>query len=738
MMPDGELGLFDMRFHVLSLPHTQTTLEYSACAYTTKARRFCDMMSSLGHEVFLYASEENDADCVELITVASKEDQLRWFGNNDFHQKFFNITWDMSHEHWQVTNARTIEEINKRLQPQDFVCILGGVCQQQVGLAFPDNPVVEYGIGYSGVFANFKVFESYAHMHFMYGRMDDDNGKFYDCVIPNYFDPDEFKFSAEKEDYYVFLGRYIQRKGPEIAVEATRRLGAKLVMAGQGATQEGNTVRSEEGWSLSGDHIEHIGHVNVEQRAELLSKAKGVFMPTTYLEPFGGVSIEALFCGTPVIATDFGVFCVPTSAEILTRQGWKRHDQVEKGDETLGYAGNGQLEWTPIEAVNVFPQQQTTTYRNRNWGIRVTGGHKWVMRQAPDGYRNTPAGPEYLESFENVGSNKKIQAVLAGLAPSGSLDIAPAEAALIGWLMTDGTMEGSYKLKKYHGRTLYDWEQDDPTLVAAAKIAQAKPGGLEALHEVLEHFPYSVTDRGKTKDHHHNKWDFRIKISAVRDILNRARIYETGLDVFLLNLTKEARSAFLAACFDAEGWHASAGSTKQLSQNMGPVLDAMALSVYLEGNRPTLQKAQITNGVSNVTIGICNPVIRPGCLHVEEGMIEDVWCPSTGLGTWTMRFDGHITLTGNTETIPHGKVGFRFRTIGEAVYGASRVGELDPYEIRQYAESNFSTERVKYLYNDYFEQVLTLWDFKVAEDGSSRSGFYADWHGLPDRYERFI
>jgi glycosyltransferase involved in cell wall biosynthesis len=296
-----------MRFHCLSLPHTQTTKEYIACAYTMKAKRFCDMMTSLGHQVFLYASEENDAKCDELITIAPKSDQLRWFGTQD-RQKFFNITWNRNDEHWVVTNRRAVEEINRRIQPKDFICVIGGNCQQDVAEAFPNHLVVEYGIGYSGVFADFKVFESYAHMHFIYGRMDDDNGKFYDAVIPNYFDPDEFTFSAEKDDYYVFLGRFTQRKGPEIAVEATRRLGKKLIMAGQGARQEGSTVYSDEGWSVSGDHIEHIGHVNVEQRAKLLSRAKATFMPTTYLEPFGGVSIESLFSGTPVIATDFGVF----------------------------------------------------------------------------------------------------------------------------------------------------------------------------------------------------------------------------------------------------------------------------------------------------------------------------------------------------------------------------------------------------------------------------------------------
>lgn len=50
-----------MVFHFVSLPHTQTTLEYEACAYTSKVRKFCNMMKSLGHTVYLYASVENEA-----------------------------------------------------------------------------------------------------------------------------------------------------------------------------------------------------------------------------------------------------------------------------------------------------------------------------------------------------------------------------------------------------------------------------------------------------------------------------------------------------------------------------------------------------------------------------------------------------------------------------------------------------------------------------------------------------
>jgi glycosyltransferase involved in cell wall biosynthesis len=266
------------------------------------------MMKSLGHTVYLYASEDNQAECDELITIAPKKDQKAWFGDHDYEQNFFNLTWNPNDEHWKQTNARTITALKKRLRKKDFICLIGGVCQKPIADAYPRHMAVEFGIGYEGVFAPFRVYESYAHMHYVHGRLGDDNGHFFDAVIPNYFEPKHFPFKNKKEEYFLFLGRFTKRKGPDIAAEVTRRIGARLVMAGQGVKRvEGNKIIGED-ISVQGDHIIHVGHANVKQRAALLRNAKAVFMPTTYLEPFGGVSIEALMCGTPVIACDFGAF----------------------------------------------------------------------------------------------------------------------------------------------------------------------------------------------------------------------------------------------------------------------------------------------------------------------------------------------------------------------------------------------------------------------------------------------
>ncbi|WP_280270090.1 glycosyltransferase [Nocardia wallacei] len=288
-----------MRFHVAALPYSQTTKYYSPCAFTQKVRLFCDMMTSLGHEVYLYAGEENEAACTELITVVSKEDQREWFGEKSLADGFGWVSWDGRDRHWLISNARIITEISKRKQPRDFICVVGGSCQQPIEDAFPELQTVEFGVGYSGVFAKYRVFESYAWMHAVYGAgttipgIMSERGRFFDAVIPNFYEVADFPFAAEKDDYFLFIGRLIEAKGVQIAVDTCKRLDARLIVAGAGNPPSG---------------VEYAGVVGVQRRGELMSRARAVFVPSLYLEPFGGVHIEAMLCGTPVITTDWGAF----------------------------------------------------------------------------------------------------------------------------------------------------------------------------------------------------------------------------------------------------------------------------------------------------------------------------------------------------------------------------------------------------------------------------------------------
>jgi len=280
-----------MRFHLVSLPHTQVTEAYSACAFTEKVRKFAIMMMGLGHEVFLYAGEQNEAPCTEHIVCISEAERLRAVGAGHYSQASF----DSSHRHWQVFNGAAISEIAKRIEPQDFICVIGGTANRIIADAFPQVHTVEFGIGYGGTFAKYRVWESYAWMHTCYGAAAGNpnaaDGQWFDAVIPSYFEPENFPFRADKDDYYLFVGRLTERKGYAIAADVCKRLGKRLILAGHGTPP---------------DYGEHVGVVGPEERGRLMAGAIACFVPTIYVEPFGSVAPEAMLCGTPVISTDWG------------------------------------------------------------------------------------------------------------------------------------------------------------------------------------------------------------------------------------------------------------------------------------------------------------------------------------------------------------------------------------------------------------------------------------------------
>lgn len=297
-----------MRFHVVALPHTWTAMSHSACAFTMKILHFCQMMDSLGHEVFHYGVEGSEVPG-EHIEIMSRVEQESYFGPYS-PDSLYTVDWTGKAQYWTDFNNRCAEQINSRKQKGDIICLMAGRLNKPLADQLGNSVlIVEYGIGYNGPFAPYRVFESYAHMHKIWGAEGgfDPDGKFYDAVIPNYLNPADYPFKAEKQDYYLYLGRLIARKGINIAVQTCNRIGAKLVVAGQGMTDySNNTLFCEDGGIYQG--VEYVGFATGQKRADLFANAKAVFVPTTYIEPFGAVAIEAQMAGTPAITTDFGAF----------------------------------------------------------------------------------------------------------------------------------------------------------------------------------------------------------------------------------------------------------------------------------------------------------------------------------------------------------------------------------------------------------------------------------------------
>jgi FkbM family methyltransferase len=298
-----------IRFHLLGTYNTPCNLKPEGIgnAFASKVVRMAKILKSLGHYVIFYGVEGSEVECDEFVQVSTKQILENTYGPWN-KERVYGCGWhDLAHS---TFNAFAIAGINERKRFGDFLMVSFGVNQKEIVEAVKIDNTVEIGIGYTNSFAPYRIFESYFQMNWSYGAEGIWDGRWYDTVIQGYFEESDFTYNENKEDYFLYLGRIIQRKGVLIARDVCKKLGKKLIVAGFGHIgPNDDRIDKATFYEIKNDpNVEYVGFADLEKRKELMSKAKAVFMPTTYLEAFGYVAIEAMFSGTPVITTDFGAF----------------------------------------------------------------------------------------------------------------------------------------------------------------------------------------------------------------------------------------------------------------------------------------------------------------------------------------------------------------------------------------------------------------------------------------------
>jgi glycosyltransferase involved in cell wall biosynthesis len=122
-------------------------------------------------------------------------------------------------------------------------------------------------------------------------------------VVHHGLDPARFPAGDGAGGHAAFVGRLTWCKGPDAAIEAARRAGVELLLGG-----EVHDDVAPPGWAahleraLASPHVRRLGHVAGNGKLALLAGARALLMPLRWEEPFGLVMIEAMLCGTPVIA----------------------------------------------------------------------------------------------------------------------------------------------------------------------------------------------------------------------------------------------------------------------------------------------------------------------------------------------------------------------------------------------------------------------------------------------------
>ncbi|HEY9723575.1 MAG TPA: hypothetical protein V6D47_16305, partial [Oscillatoriaceae cyanobacterium] len=334
--------------------------------------------------------------------------------------------------------------------------------------------------------------------------------------------------------------------------------------------------------------------------------------------------------------------CVPLNARMLTRAGFKRYDELTLGEDVLAYDPNtDRCIWTPLEDVRVYEEAMPTVrMRSRSFDVVCTPDHSWAVNRAGKRVRTNPRVLRKSHDFKTSDS-----IIVAARAEGGTHPLTTDEAALIGWLATDGTVRQT--TVRDHGR------QYGPYVRAA--IAQSKPRYLEELGELIHRGGGSVTmspprrrDFGSYVSDCLPQYKFNLSAQATRDLLEKAGLGRwEDLPRLIPELSQEARAAMLDAMLKGDGT-CRRGHSWVFGQKAKPgVTEAFELLATLEGI--ALGKPG-KSSVGEVPVRQLrrNRLVNTNYLRTEASEAQPVWCPTTCFGTWVMNLDGVITITGNT------------------------------------------------------------------------------------------
>jgi glycosyltransferase involved in cell wall biosynthesis len=121
-------------------------------------------------------------------------------------------------------------------------------------------------------------------------------------LIPHGLDVADYPFAAAKEDFLLFLGRIYPDKGLHTAIRLAREAGTRLVIAGPVFDPDRPYFDREISHQVDGERIVYLGPADHPRKVDLMQRAKALVLPLEVDETFGLAMLEAMACGTPVLA----------------------------------------------------------------------------------------------------------------------------------------------------------------------------------------------------------------------------------------------------------------------------------------------------------------------------------------------------------------------------------------------------------------------------------------------------
>lgn len=320
--------------------------------------------------------------------------------------------------------------------------------------------------------------------------------------------------------------------------------------------------------------------------------------------------------------------CVPLDSQILTRRGWLRYDEVQVGDETIGLnIDTGHSEWTAVTGVHVYENSPVQSIGNNDrFRLRATPDHRWAVRRT---YGKSRAG-QRLEMVHQCDLNQhRDEIVLAApLDDQGTVKITDQEAQVLGWLLSDGRLTISYEHTRVHKRKVI------------GEIFQAEHKHADEIRRLLSDIPNAEYSSRP------GYCIWHIRPAWLRPLLIKTGLYDRWLpaEILACSLAPRSRALIAETMRKADGDPFVKGDEWRA--------DFYATLLYLLGETPRVRIRPPDSSAWQKkdcwSVGRTMPKITMQRVTVEDLGSEPVWCVTTGLGTWTMRQDKILTVTGNT------------------------------------------------------------------------------------------
>jgi glycosyltransferase involved in cell wall biosynthesis len=267
-------------------------------------------LTARGHEVVLYANAESTpAHGVELRSLYEK-------GEWPLERPGDAIVKELAHTAWACEDAS---------RSADVIHVNGvsGVVMSR----FLQVPVVAT-LHHARDEAVSEVFAQYPHVSYVAISHAQLRRESLECasVVHHGLEVSAYPFVEEKDDYLAFLGRITPEKAPHVAIEVARRANRRLLIAGEIQPVYRPYWESAVRPLVDGRMVQYVGEAGFAEKVRLLGRASAMLFPIEWEEPFGLVMLEAMACGTPVLA--FGRGSVP---EVVANgvSGWICQDVAD-------------------------------------------------------------------------------------------------------------------------------------------------------------------------------------------------------------------------------------------------------------------------------------------------------------------------------------------------------------------------------------------------------------------------